>query len=191
MEKGNALIVLSPQPDDAPEFIARAKAVINGMVRRYEPPALILVKINNWFDVKWLRFSGKMLGAVPFHKYQLTLPPFVPNRVVLQRRFVAPLFQETDPGPSVHKKISSSNALTRWMADVPGAPAIAWYSGKSEDTGHGAVMVYAPVLGRYVAWYAAWAREAAWQVKQARNIRRQELDELIWGSFTQPLAMET
>ena len=55
---------MTPEFDDAPDFIGHVEQVVNGVVRRHLPETLVLIKINNWFGSKWLGFSGKALGAL-------------------------------------------------------------------------------------------------------------------------------
>ena len=60
---------------------------------------MYLIHIDNWFNRKWLRYSGYGVVAFPdgypwilvakeeHHQKQLTFPPFTPNRVVAQYLF--------------------------------------------------------------------------------------------------------
>ena len=85
------------RPDDDPAFRGAPSRIISGVIAQREPEGLHLIRINNWFDHKWLRFSGK--GSVPhdgssietyaggFRQTYLTFPPFTPNRVASQRYF--------------------------------------------------------------------------------------------------------
>ncbi|HEY1937489.1 MAG TPA: hypothetical protein VGJ33_06120 [Candidatus Angelobacter sp.] len=78
-----------PGSDDSPEFINEINTTLNGVLRSTAPQEFTLVKIDGWFGPKWLSFSGKVLGALPVWKDNLTVPPFVPNRVITQRTFLA------------------------------------------------------------------------------------------------------
>src|SRR5262245_39706139 len=86
------------EPDDDPAFLACVDRIIAGLIERHRPEEVYLVRISNWFDQKWLRFSG--IGRVAHHggisihtaldefsQDQLTFPPFTPNRVVTQHYF--------------------------------------------------------------------------------------------------------
>ena len=92
---------MTPEFDDAPDFIGHVEQVVNGVVRRHLPETLVLIKINNWFGSKWLGFSGKALGALGVWNKprnepadNIRIPPFVPSRVVSQRSFAAPTYEE-------------------------------------------------------------------------------------------------
>ncbi len=87
--------------DDAPDFVRQVEQVANGVIRRHAPETLVLIKIDNYFGSKWLGFSGKALGLLgvwhnpDYHPANnIRIPPFVPNRVVSQRRFAGPAYEE-------------------------------------------------------------------------------------------------
>lgn len=143
-----------PEFDDAVDFVEQVEQTSNGVMLRHAPEILYLIKINNWFGSKWLGFSGKLLGAVGvWHKPDyIRIPPFVPNRVVSQRRFVAPAFAEIDSGDAVHLSISSRRALLRETAAVLPKAALIWYSGNSGRTGRGSIMAYLPIDDSYWTW---------------------------------------
>ena len=61
--------ILIKQRDD-PEFVELVKHVIAGCVNDEFPRTIIVIKIDNWFDHKWLGFSGK--GRVGFGFYGLS-----------------------------------------------------------------------------------------------------------------------
>src|SRR5215467_316509 len=146
-------IRIQPEPGDAPEFVSHVEAVVNGILRRHAPRELILIKINNWFGVKWLHFSGKALGALGVWKSDLTIPPFVPNRVISQRRFAAPDYTESERGDLIHIAIESDEARKRRVNDVAHGAALVWYGAGSDQARRGAIMAYVPVGDSYSPWY--------------------------------------
>ncbi len=179
MNADNEKMRIRPEEDDSPDFAGMVEAVANGITRSYPTTELIVIKIDNWFDVKWLRFSGKMLGVLSIWKYTLTIPPFVPNRVISQRRFSAPEFVEIESGKPVHINIESSQAGLRRTVDVARGAAVLWYSGNSELSGRGAIMAHVPVEGAYSAWYTGWAKRKTWELILRKEISAQEIAALI------------
>jgi len=169
---------IQAQIDDAPEFIAQVEALANGILYRHAPPELVLIKINNWFSVRWLRFSGKALGAVGVWSNALSIPPFVPNRVVSQRRFRAPDYREGDAGKLIHVRVEGGQAILRRVSEVAGGAALVWYSGRSHTTERGAIMAYVPGARGYTPWYAGWAKHEEWELVQPKEISAQELANL-------------
>jgi hypothetical protein len=175
-----------PEIDDAPDFIRQVEQVANGLLRRHAPKSLVLVKIDNWFGSNWLGFSGKAMGAIgvwskPYNHPpdNITIPPFVPNRVVSQRRFAGPAYEEIDSGRPIHKQIRSSVALYRKASTTAPKAALIWYSGNSKTAGRGAVMAYVSVGSSYWPWYAALETGEPWRVTETWDIKRDDLLGLI------------
>lgn len=176
-----------PESDDAPDFVRQVEQVAHGIIHRHAPESVVLIKIDNFFGSKWLGFSGKVIGLLGvWHKpyYQpadnIRIPPFVPNRVVTQRRFAGPAYREIDCGKSIHKGIPSYLALSRKAAGIAPGSALIWYSGNSIATGRGAVMAYIPVDGSYWPWYAALETgESSWSVSETWDIKRDDFIGLM------------
>ena len=172
--------------DDAPGFITRVEQLAKGVIRRHAPETLVLIKIDNFFGSKWLGFSGKALGAVgvwhnpSYHPTNIVrIPPFVPNRVVSQRRFSAPTYEEIDCGKPIHRRMPSRLALNRTAATTAPKSALVWYSGESKVTGRGAVMAYIPAGDSYWLWYTALEMGQPWSVAEALDIKRDDLESLM------------
>ena len=177
---------ITPQSDDAANFVMQVMQTANGILHRHTPETLLLVKIDNWFGSKWLGFSGKALGAIgvwdkPYNQPpdNIKVPPFVPNRVVSQRRFAGPAYEEVDGGKPLHTQIPSNLALVRKTGIAAPGTALVWYSGNSKTTGRGALMAYIPVAGSYWAWYVGFVAKKTWQVNEAWDIKREDLSELM------------
>lgn len=57
-----------------------------------KPAEVYTVRIRDWFDSKWCYFSGQTLGTLGISDFaNLTLPSFVPNRVMRQDHYLNPL----------------------------------------------------------------------------------------------------
>jgi hypothetical protein len=112
----------SVQLGDSDEFMGKARALALGVARDYEPARLYVIRIDNWFGPKWMHFAGKFTAgkgaAIGVHMTRLHVPPFVPSRVVGQRVFVAPDYEETAAVAPLHIECSSKQALSRRIADV-------------------------------------------------------------------------
>jgi hypothetical protein len=53
------------QPQDDPTFLAVVDRIVATIVCRDWPEEVYLVYIDNWFDHKWLRYSGYGVVAFP------------------------------------------------------------------------------------------------------------------------------
>ena len=86
---------------DAPEFIHMVNTIMETMVFQYSIKEIVFVKIKNWFDHKWLNYSGKTV--VPFDfgglierdvalenvwRDKISIPPFNPKRVIYNKYFI-------------------------------------------------------------------------------------------------------
>ncbi len=144
---------IAPGQDDSPDFIAIVQGLVNGLLVREAPPSLMLIKIDNWFGSKWLGFSGKILGALGVSMPKLTVPPFVPNRVISERKIMGPPYSEAEhDSPDWHLSIPSSIALTRRVVEVAPGAILFWYSGGSKHSGRGSAMAYVPAGEAYCNW---------------------------------------
>jgi len=177
---------ITPEIDDAPDFVRQVEQVANGVIHLHAPETLVLIKIDSYFGSKWLGFSGKALGALgvwhnpSYHPANnVRIPPFVPNRVVSQRMFSAPAYEEIDGGKPIHKRIPSGIALNRTVATAAPNSALVWYSGESKATGRGAVMAYVPVGDSYWPWYAALETGEPWRITETWDIKREDSAGLI------------
>jgi len=181
----SAQMEIVSQIDDAPEFLRQVELAVNGVLHRFAPASLALIKIDNWFGSRWYGFCGKVIGAFgvaikPSHHdhEHLCVPPFVPERVVSQRRFAGPAFEEVEAGNPVHLRITSKLALRRMIAKEEPETALAWYSGNSKANGRGALMVYVPAGDSYWTWFVESERGQPWRITEAWGIKPDDLSRL-------------
>src|SRR2546430_17270184 len=80
--------------NDDPQFVELVTQIISGLIRDSSPREVFVMKIDNWFDHKWLTFSG--IGWVrlddfrldlntaldEFRRGNVTFPPSTPTRVI-------------------------------------------------------------------------------------------------------------
>jgi hypothetical protein len=181
---------------DSDEFIEKVRAIAVGVACGYSPVRLYIVRIDNWFGPKWMNFAGKFTAgkgaAIGVHKTILHVPPFVPHRVVEERVFVGPDFEETVAKPALHIACPSEVALGRRIAEIDKDAAFLWFSGESEAQGRGAVMVYLPSaavrsstaqrrgeMRHCGAFYAGFSRrETGWEPAMLRGVARGEVSHL-------------
>jgi hypothetical protein len=172
---------------DDPEFLAVIDALVSGAVTRFRPPRFYAVKINNWFGQRWLRFSGKALGAIAVWRNHLTLPPFIPSRVVAERLFTldAPRrgYRRAKSAIWLHRYQRSGENLNKRVARVVPGDAIFWYSGNSLANGRGSLMAYIPTSAEYWPWYVGAARTARWGLSERVGITQKAVSDLEHASW--------
>ena len=177
------MLSIDPDSHDAIGFIDRVNLLVRGTLQVLHPPAVHVVQVENWFDSKWLKFSGKVLGALGVAKNDLTVPPFNPNRVLRESRYElandTARFEISRTTPRLHIQQPSADNLQRRLRIVAPSVACFWYSSGSAQTDRGALMTYFSENAEYLAWYVALARvENSWRVTRRKNISPAELARL-------------
>jgi hypothetical protein len=182
---------------DDPQFIMLLNSLLRGLIEDDTPQELWIIQIDNWFDHKWLRFSG--IGTVDFqfpafmnrydaaldefYQDKMTFPPFTPNRVLGQWSYVrtddhyaeAPL--RVLPHPS-EKQPSEAN-LHRRVEDFSRSACFVWYSAKTLANGRASVMVYKVVANRIEAWFAAFNRQQGWKLLATKGASRDDVQQFL------------
>ena len=195
--------ILSKQNDD-PEFVELVKRVIAGCIDDSFPNTIIVIQIDNWFDYKWLGFSGKGRVGFPFvlnldldtaldefRQDQITLPPFSPSRVIEEyyfQREVNGEYRARDPLLYLHQKelAPSSQNLHKRIVDRFDSAVLVWFSSNTKQNLRGSVMIY-EVKGREVnPWYAGFAKEEHWRVLQTKGIPIDQVQSLIENESEAP-----
>lgn len=192
-----------PKPNDDPEFVELVNSVISGCISGDFPAKIFVVKVENWFDHKWLDFSG--IGRVEFfedfrleidtaldefRQDKTTLPPFSPKRVIEEHYFVRDekgFYSRSSRIPRVHpKKLGPSSLnLHQRIADHVESALLLWFSSNTNVNRRGSIMVY-EVNGSVVnTWYAGLDKGTEWRVLKTKGITRQQITSLIRNAVTQ------
>lgn len=180
---------------DDNDLIELLNSMLTRLLMELAPEKLWVIQIDNWFDHKWLRFSGN--GAIPsnipidgftsvkaeFHQEKLTFPPFAPNRVLGQWSFLrngegyieAPLLQM----PHSTERRSSNYNLHRRADNLDGSALFAWYSGNTLKNGRGSVMVYSIGESEPACWFASFGKDRVWSLQQTKNVEREYVLRLL------------
>jgi hypothetical protein len=149
--------VTAGETDDS-GFVLLLNSLLLGLISQRAPKELWIIQIDNWFDHKWLGFSG--MGAIasniPIDGYdtvkaesyqeKLTFPPFTPNRVVSQFSYVRVGTEYVEsPLPalphSIERRRSEIN-LRRRIENFSQSAVFVWYSANTLANGRASVMVY-------------------------------------------------
>jgi hypothetical protein len=190
-------IQVAARETDDPQFIVLLNSLVRGLIEKDAPQELWIIKIDNWFDHKWLRFSG--IGMVDFqfpafmHRYdgaldefyqdKVTFPPFTPNRVLEQWSYVYTDGQYVESPLRVlphssEKKPSEAN-LHRRVEEFSRSALFLWYSAKTVANGRASAMVYKVVANRVDAWFAAFHRQKGWKLYATKGTSRDNVQQLL------------
>jgi hypothetical protein len=190
--------ILVKQNDD-PEFVESVKHVIAGCINDGFPNKILVIKIDNWFDHKWLGFSGK--GRVGFGFYgdylvdvdtaldefrqdQITLPPFSPRRVIEEyyfQRVDSGTYSARNPRPYLHERklAPSSQNLHKRIVDRIDSAILVWFSSNTKQNLRGSIMMYEVKGTEVYPWYAELAKKKVWRVLQTKGITPDQVQSLI------------
>lgn len=183
---------------DDPYFITLLDSLVGRLVMGESPKGLWIIQIDNWFDDKWLRFSGN--GSVDFqfaaflnwydaahdefYQDKVTFPPFNPNRVMCQWSFAraGDAYVEVPSSvPHRSEKQPSRTNLQKRVQDFARSACFVWYSTNTVMNGRGSVMVYNVTGDRVECWFAAFARrqQHEWKLHKTKGISREDVEELM------------
>jgi len=194
MQLPNPLI--SNLPGEDPRFIDLVGRVVVGEFDAKAALGLFIIRIDNWFDHRWLNFSGKGRVAYgptglpsydpetaldEFHQEgtRTTFPPFCPNRVISQMfyRTGATSYALAEQGPWVHaagKEHSSAN-LHRRITRHNNSSLFVWFSSQTLANRRGSLMVYRVSGDIVTSWYSSFSCGLNWQIDRIKGIPRQHL----------------
>jgi hypothetical protein len=175
------MIPIALSIDDDPCFIEIINRLVGHAIRQSRPMDVFLTRIDHWFGFKWFAFAGNVYGQLSFHKSRLTIPPFIPNRVVSQHAFR--LHEggsyRTKRAAPLHRHQHSGLNLSRFIGNVSESGVFIWFSGDTTITGHGSVMIYTICGETQHGWYASFRREKDWQLYKVRGLSKTELAGMI------------
>jgi hypothetical protein len=171
-----------PLPGDDPAFVSFVSRIADSLVLRHQPDLVALIEIDNWFDHKWLNFSGKVLGALGVWQKDLTIPPFHPNRIKVHTAYRLNKkgeYEQFEARP-LHIFQSSSENLRRKLKHAPAASRVfIWWSGKTEANVKGSLMAYIHNATDAISWYVSFDCGDRWKVNKTKNISVQAVMDLL------------
>ena len=178
------------------DFVGLLNSLVGGIVKSEKPEGIWIIQIDNWFDHRWLRFSG--VGSVEFRfpafmnrddaalneffQDKVTFPPFPPNRIIAQWSFarVGEKYVEVPSRvPHRSEKQRSVANLQKRVQDFSRSASFVWYSGNTVANGQGSVMVYNVVRGEVQCWFAAFKRQQDWKLHATKGARREDVERLM------------
>jgi len=192
---------------DDNDFIKLVRTIVNGVLTRQSPDQVWIIHINNWFDHKWLRFSGYggeaswMFSGSPgparldslasrfdrvkgaFFKTKTTFPPFTPERVLGQWSFEKSGDEYVEFAlprvPHEAAKSHSETNLNRRLTHFSQSAVFVWYSANTLANGRGSLMVYSVSGTTDDCWFASFHRNLTWSLAKTKSISREKVLLLI------------
>ncbi len=184
--------ITSTEPGDAPEFTALVDRLIVASIREYNIAQVCAIKINNWFDHKWLDYAGKgQTGKSPrkiadedpmlesMLRTQTVVPPFKSKRVLHEHFFSTRTVDHPVFGKSLHDwEPTEGNAHNR-MTHYSENGLFVWYTSNTKANQQGAIMAYRVQRKKVYTWFATVENRDGWRITKAKGVALQELEDLL------------
>ena len=190
------IIEIPSQSDDDVSFLANLNGLVASLIAERKPQLVYVVRINKWFDHKWLRYSGK--GRVGFEgarlshdtaldtfwQDELTFPPFNPRQIGAQvgwLRSDSDLYQPVSDGRPPHGKTKGHSAgnLQNRVKAYSESGVFVWFSSNSKSNKRASVLVYVVDGGTEDAWYASFGEKDGWAVDRVKGISQERVQEWL------------
>jgi hypothetical protein len=196
LEKINEILLTDE--NDAPDFIKIIKEISLYFIVNNEYKVFVFTKIKNWFDHKWLNYSGNAvvyfgwgdfsggIDSVLEDKWQdkITLPPFNPNRVIQTKAIIRKEQEIKIINPTIHKFQMSSDNLHNRMIDYSSNGLFIWYSSNSEINKKGSLMIYIVQNEEVNTFYTSIEQVDKWKISKTKGISLVELNSILQKQAT-------
>jgi hypothetical protein len=181
---------------DDPGFIEPLNRIVEQVVTSYAPQQVWLIRIDNWFDHKWLKFSGqgKSASDIPlegwetvkteFYRDRVTFPPFTPSRVINQYSYGRSGDDYAEVAlpflPHQAERRHTNDNLQRRIQSFADSASFVWFSSNTVANGRGSVMIYNIGAESVECWFASFEREQfSWKLKSTKGVSRRYVETLL------------
>lgn len=170
------------EKNDNKNFIAALNGFVDQLTNDLEPAEIYMIRINEWFDHKWLGYSGRGIIQFPYSEPyilakldkrfldRLTFPPFNPNQVRAEHYWKLENsgdYNGTEKPHCIYNQKLKYNSYN-WhnlVESVSSSGVFVWFSSNSESSGNGSIMVYAIEGVDIQTWYASFSEESGWEIE--------------------------
>ena len=176
------MIELIKDSNDNHEFHINIKKLILDKINSFKPNEVYIVKIDNWFDQKWLNFSGTIMHEVSiWEKDDVTIPPFHPNRVlnVLHYKNQNGILEKLTDNMKLHIYQMDSENLKRKISDICENGLFVWYSGKSEVNANGSIMIYSVKEKECFTYYISLTKNTNWKLNKTIGFDKKYINRIL------------
>lgn len=173
---------LTKYDNDNPKFISNIEIIIRDKVSKCRPFELYLTRIDNWFDDKWVKFSGTHMHEISiWQQKDITIPPFHPNRVDScdYYRLDNAIYKKQTPYKTLHIIQASTDNFKRKIADYTDNGLFIWFSGNSKINNKGTLMGYLVQDKNCYTFYISLTGEKNWSVNKTKGISAKEVLEIL------------
>jgi hypothetical protein len=188
------IVEIPPRPADDRTFLMVVNGLLARLVNEFEPERVCAIRLNKWFDHKWLGYSGKGRVDFPYgypnvdtaldehFQQKLTFPPFNPKQVVAESHWAKSQdrsYSRLAKPTRVHRRIleHSSANLHRRISDRWPSAVLMWFSSNTAPNEHGCVMVYVVTSQVQSTWYASFTKAGGWRVDRVKGMAKERVQQ--------------
>ena len=167
---------------DNPEYVKNVERIFKDRIGKWTPKDLYITRIDNWFDEKWVKFSGTIMHEISIHKLvDITVPPFHPNRVEKFDfyRKVNGGYVKQENGKHLHIIQESTNNLKRKISDLSDNGLFLWYSGNTIANNKGSLMGYFVTDTDCFTFYLTLAGDKNWNAEKTIGLTTKEIQTIL------------
>lgn len=167
--------------NDNSNFMFNLERIVQDRINLWKPTAVFATRIDNWFDDKWLNFSGTIMHEIAIWKGEITIPPFHPNRVETTDFYQKENEQyvKMNNQKPLHISQESKNNRKRRITDFTDDGFFIWYSGNSKKNAIGALMCYLVKRKECFSFYLSMDGNKDWNITKTKGIPIKEMQLII------------
>lgn len=164
--------------------------VIHG-IQSFDPDEISVVRIRDYFDHKWLNYSGSKIEKyitntnpaiqfvlVPHWNKEITVPPFHPNRV-LSESFFWKKGIGSAKRENLHQIQLTTNNRNNFILKRFDKALCFWISSNSLNSKQGCLMVYEIRDTDVVTWYVCCEDKNGWKVTRTKGIDFDHIQNIL------------
>ncbi len=185
--------------NDDTNFLSALNGFSDQLISDLKPAEVYAIRINEWFNHKWLGYSGRGIIQFPYSEPyilakldkrfldKLTFPPFNPNQVIDERYWNLEKngnYREAESPHNIYKKELKFNTYN-WhnlVESVSSSGVFIWFSSNSKSSGCGSVMVYSVEGEDVQTWYASLSEKSGWNIENEIGFRNETVEKWFFAS---------
>jgi len=173
--------LLKEKHNDNPNFILNCEKIILSQINLWNPMDIFVNRIDNWFDEKWMGFSGTIMSGLSIWKEETTIPPFHPNRVESSDFYqkTTEQYVKRENPKTLHIYQTSKDNLKRYVSEFTNDGLFIWYSGNSKANDIGTLMCYLIRESKCYPFFITLSGKKEWNVSKTKGISRIGIQEAI------------
>lgn len=193
---------------DDKAFLVALNSLVASLVEEYKPKDLYIIRINKWFDHKWLNYSGMGVVQFPekgvdpirtgfwgkegaaldiFYQDKITFPPFNPKQIgellYWERAEDGTYYGGEKPKwPHRFKKPilqHSSHNLQNRVGLNTASGLFLWFSSNTEKNRYASIMTYLVEDYEVNTWYASIRDSNGWCVDKVKGINKERVQRVF------------